>query len=303
MKWVKKGLVFNPKNKILWAKNSALTPTPILISKNIIRVYAGFRDEFGVSRIGYVDLNADNPSEIINISKKPVLDIGKLGAFDDNGMILGDVVYNRNKIYMYYVGFQLVQKVKFLAYTGLAISENNGETFYRYSEAPILDRCDDELYIRSIHSVIYDNGIWKAWGGIGNGWQIIDGKPYPKYNIRYYESVDGIIFKGKGKVCIDTKGEEYRIGRPRVIKEGNRYRMFYTYGTLNKDYISGYAESNDGINWIRKDNEIGIGLSSSGWDCKHFAYPAILKYNERTYMFYNGNDFGKDGFGYAELVK
>jgi len=31
------------------------------------------------------------------------------------------------------------------------------------------------------------------------------------------------------------------------------------------------------------------------------AFPYISKYKKRNYMFYNGNGFGKSGFGYAEL--
>jgi predicted GH43/DUF377 family glycosyl hydrolase len=301
MKWIKKDLIYKAKNDNTWMDNSALTPTPVLINDEIIRVYAAFRDKLGVGRIGYVDLDANNPSNIINISDKPVLDIGIPGTFDDNGVILGDVVKNNNKYYMYYVGFQLVEKVKFLAYTGLAISEDGGETFYRYSKAPILDRSEDELFIRAIHSVIYDNGIWKAWAGVGSSWHFIDGKPFPDYDIRYYESKDGIHFNKMGSVAINVKGDEYRIGRPRVYKQENLYKMFYTYGTVNMDYLSGYAESLDGKKWCRKDDQIGITLSSEGWDSKHLSYPSIIKCKDKTYMFYNGNDMGIDGFGYAIL--
>lgn len=302
MKWQKKGLIYSPDSNTDWRNNSALTPTPIVLNDKTIRVYAGFRDKKGISRIGYVDVNGENPSKIIKISEKPVLDIGIPGTFDDNGVILGDIIKFNNKLYMYYVGFQLVDKVKFLAFTGLAISSDNGENFVRYSNAPVLDRSNDELYIRAIHSIIYQDGIWKAWTGTGNGWQEIDNKFFPKYDIRYYESKDGIHFNEEGINCISPKDNEYRIGRPRVYKSNNKYIMLYTYGTLNKDYISGYAESPDGINWIRKDAEIGISLSNSGWDSKHLAYPSIITFKDKTFMFYNGNDMGYDGFGYAELI-
>jgi predicted GH43/DUF377 family glycosyl hydrolase len=303
LKWEKKGLIYNPDLNVDWRNNSALTPTPIILDDKTIRIYAGFRDKKGVSRIGYVDVDGENPSKIIKISEKPVLDAGKPGTFDDNGVILGDVIHFNNKLYMYYVGFQLVEKIKFLAFTGLAISSDNGESFARYSNSPILDRTNEELYIRAIHSIIYDNGVWKAWSGTGNDWQTIEREVFPKYNIRYYESQDGIHFNDVGISCINTKDREYRIGRPRVYKINNKYSMFYTYGTLDKDYLSGYAESLDGINWTRKDKEIGINLSSSGWDSKHLAYPSITTFNGRTFMFYNGNDMGYAGFGYAELAK
>ena len=97
------------------------------------------------------------------------------------------------------------------------------------------------------------------------------------------------------------KGNEYRIGRPRVYKNGPAYQMFFTKGTLNKDYLSGYAESSDGIHWTRKDEEIGIGLSENGWDSEMLAYPSLLRYKEQLFMFYNGNNMGQTGFGYAIL--
>ena len=202
---------------------------------------------------------------------------------------------------MYYVGFQLVEKVKFLAFAGLAISSDGGNTFKRYSKAPILDRSDEGLYFRAIHSVMIENGVWKAWCGIGSEWVWIDGKPFPKYHIKYFESRDGLKFPKEGKICIDFRENEYRIGRPRVIKENGIYKMFFTKGTLEKDYMPGYAESNDGISWIRMDNKIGINKSKNGWDSKHLCYPSVIKYNDKVYMFYNGNDMGKDGFGYAVL--
>ena len=111
MKWQKKGLVYTPPKDNSWKHNSALTPTAFLLGENIIRVYASFRDTQGIGRIGYVDVDANNPSNIIKISNKPVLDIGKDGMFDDNGVILGDIIRVENKIYMYYVGFQLVKKI------------------------------------------------------------------------------------------------------------------------------------------------------------------------------------------------
>lgn len=303
MRWDKKGFIFGPDKSLEWALNSALTPTPLLIDNETIRVYAGFRDVNGVSRIGYVDLDASNPSLIKSVSKDPVLDVGRPGAFDDNGVILGDVIRVGEEVWMYYVGFQLVSQVKFLAFSGLAISRDGGASFERYSESPIMDRSKNGLYIRAIHSVIQEGERFRAWYAIGNGWQEINGKSYPKYHIMHTDSPDGINFNGEGTLCVDVHGLEYRIGRPRVFKRENGYSMHYTRGTTQGDYLAGYAESVDGLSWARKDSELGIGLSAQGWDSRHLCYPAILKSGSETYMFYNGNDMGYAGFGYASLVE
>jgi predicted GH43/DUF377 family glycosyl hydrolase len=302
MRWVKKGLIYGPEGSAAWAQHSALTPTPIQLEPDSIRVYAGFRDSTGVSRIGYVDVAADNPAHVRKVSAQPVLDIGAPGAFDDNGVILGDVLKIDDSLRMYYVGFQQVQKAKFLAFSGLAVSRDHGESFERLRQVPILDRDDEALFIRAIHSVLVEDGLWRIWYAAGSGWETIGGVPYPRYHIRYTESPDGLSFRQPGRPCLMAEGSEYRIGRPRVYKSGGAYQMYFTKGDTQGRYFPGYAESVDGIHWIRKDEQIGLTLSTSGWDSRTLSYPALISTHGRTYMFYNGNDMGKDGFGYAEAM-
>jgi len=301
MRWNKQGFVYGPDGSSSWARHTALTPTPFLKDEETIRVFAGFRDDAGLSRIGYVDLDARNPRRVLSVSREPVLDLGRKGAFDDNGLILGDLIRVRSEIRMYYVGFQLVAGAKFLAFTGLAVSRDGGDSFQRHSEAPVLDRAGNGLYIRAIHSILQEDGVFKIWFAVGNGWELINGTEYPQYNIHYLESPDGIEFRGEGRLCVDNQGSEYRIGRPRVFKQGGKYYMHYTRGTNGGEYLAGLAESCDGITWTRTDADLGIGLSVDGWDSRHLCYPALLSCHGATYMFYNGNDMGRDGFGYAVL--
>lgn len=304
MKWEKKGLVYTPPCDGSWRDNSALTPTAIQLTDSVIRVYASFRSKDGIGRIGYVDVDSNNPSHVIGISSSPVLDVGEPGMFDDNGVILGDVIKVKDKLYMYYVGFQLVNKVKFLAYTGLAVSDLYGEKFERVSCSPILDRHDEGKYIRAVHSVLFEDGQFKVWYAVGNGWEKINGVDYPRYDINYTVSKDGYNFEPGVKVITNNKGNaEYRIGRPRVYKDNGAYIMNFTYGTTDGRYTAGQAISDDGINWKRCDELIGINLSEAGWDSIHLSYPSILTNKKgKIYMFYNGNNMGKDGFGFAERL-
>lgn len=304
MKWEKKGLIYSPPFDKTWRDNSALTPTAIQLNDSVIRIYASFRGVDGVGRIGFIDVDSENPSHVLKVSNSPVLDIGKAGMFDDNGIILGDVIRVQDKLYMYYVGFQLVKKVKFLAYSGLAISDLDGNKFFRYTETPVLDRNDEGKYIRAIHSVIFEDKKFKIWYAVGNGWEKINGTDFPQYDINYTESDNGLIIPvGKKVICNDRNNSEYRIGRPRVHKVGNQYFMNFTYGTTDGRYIAGQAVSKDGLSWKRCDETLGIHLSEEGWDSRHLSYPCVLTTSQgRTFMFYNGNDMGREGFGYAELV-
>jgi hypothetical protein len=302
LKWEKKGLVFRTAKDGVggWMNNSALTPTPFRISDDVIRVYAGFRDSSGVSRIGYTDVLAADPSTIVAISRRPVLDIGRDGCFDDNGVILGDVVGVPDGIYMFFVGFQLVAKAKFLAFTGLAKSVDGGDTFARLSAAPILDRGPGQTTIGAIHSAIPDRGLWKIWYACGDGWEYINGRPYPQYHIRYVETDDLFAMPRGGAVCLQPQAGEYRIGRPRVYRMAGKYTMYFTKGTISGEYFPGIAYSANGIDWVRRDDELGISLDSSGWDSRMLCYPALIQHRDAILMFYNGNDMGVDGFGVAQ---
>lgn len=303
MIWQKKGLIYSPDNTFGWDNNSFMTPVPIMIDDATIRIYGGIRDKEGRSRISFIDVNAEDPSKIKYIHNKPCIELGTPGTFDDNGMILGSIIKVNNELRMYYIGFQLVNNVKFLAFSGLAISTDNGTSFIRTSDSPVLDRYADEIYIRAIHTVLFVDNIYKIWYAMGNGWQEINGKLYPKYYIKYAQSKDGINISNERKECINVEGDEYRIGRPTVFKHNNVYKMFYTRDTLQKQYSPGYAESEDGIKWIRKDEEMdGLERSSSGWDSEMVCYPAPLFYDDKCYVFYNGNNMGMSGFGYAELT-
>ena len=98
------------------------------------------------SLIGYFDIDLKYP-KILNISKKPVLELGSLGAFDDNGVTAScPVRISKNKIYLYYIGWKPKSTTRYSLMTGLAISNNNGKTFKRFSKAPILKLTNREPY-------------------------------------------------------------------------------------------------------------------------------------------------------------
>ena len=300
--WSKQGLVFDTARQGVggWMRHSALTPTPYRLDDELIRVYAGFRDADGVSRIGYVDVRADDPATVVRVSAEPVLDIGRAGCFDDNGMILGDLVDAPGGLHLFYVGFQRVAKAKFLAFTGLAISRDGGDSFQRVQDTPILDRAPGRSTIAAVHSVMYANGRWRLWYAVGDDWESIGGQPFPRYHIRHAETASLAAIPREDQVCLRPQGSEYRIGRPRVYRHDGRYLMLFTRGNVTGEYFPGIATSDDGIGWERHDEALGIALSADGWDSRTLCYPALIRQRDKLLMFYNGNDMGVDGFGVAE---
>jgi predicted GH43/DUF377 family glycosyl hydrolase len=279
-----------------------MVPTPELADKDIIRVYLGFCDHGGVSRIGFIEVDADDPSRIVKVSNRPVLDIGVPGAFDDNGVVPSSIITRENVKLLYYYGFQLGVKVRYFIFSGLALSRDGGETFERYSTTPILERSPSDLFVRSAPFPILEERTWKLWYVGGSSWAEVGVKLVPVYRVKYLESPDGVSWRGEGVPCIDFKDrDEHGFGRPFVIKEGGSYKMFYSTRTRSKGYRLGYAESEDGKSWKRKDEDIGIDVSSSGWDSEMICFASIVRSRGKTYMFYNGNNFGETGVGYAVM--
>jgi predicted GH43/DUF377 family glycosyl hydrolase len=302
MKWNKQGRIYVPDGKNAWAKKYAFPPTPHFLNSEVIRIYVAFCDENTVGRIGYVDVSADNPAEVIRVSDEPVLDIGKPGAFDENGILPTSIVAVDNKLYLYYVGYQLGQKLRYYQFEGLAISTDGGNSFTRAQRVPVTDRSDQELVNRTSAFVRRRAGVFQMWYVGGSEWTIVDGKPLPVYNIKYLESADGINWPAAGRVCIDYESEdEHAFGKPFVFEHAGRHRMFYSVRTRSKGYRIGYAESVDGHDWIRKDDEVGIDVSTSGWDSQMIAYACVVQHKDKFYLFYNGNNCGETGFGYAVL--
>jgi hypothetical protein len=286
-----------------WMRHSALTPTPWRLDEDTIRVFAGFRDLEGVSRIGYVDVLAEDPSTIVRVGAEPVLDIGRDGCFDDNGVILGDVVDAPGGLHMFYVGFQRVAKAKFLAFTGLAVSTDRGLSFSRMQETPILDRAPGRSTIAAVHTASYEHGRWRIWYAAGDDWEYIGGTPFPRYHIRHVATADLHAIPRADDTCIIPRGTEYRVGRPRVYRDDGRYAMYFTRGNLTGEYFPGVAESRDGITWERRDEAFGLALAADGWDSQVICYPSLLAHRDKLLMFYNGNDMGVDGFGVAVAAR
>lgn len=120
--------------------------TGTMVSKNTIedRIYCGFCDDDVISRVGHVDVNPDNPGEVVKVSEDPVLNIGKDGCFDENGVSPCSIISTGNKIYLYYFGFTGDRNGEYKILTGLAISTDRGESFTRIKEDPILPSIESE---------------------------------------------------------------------------------------------------------------------------------------------------------------
>ena len=210
---------------------------------------------------------------------------------------------NSNTLYMYYVGFELGVKIRYRLFTGLAISEDNGNTFEKYSEIPVLDRSNSELFFRCGPYCSYDGELFRLWYVAGSTWTTNNGKQMPEYDIRYMESKDGIHWPDKGEVIVEiSDADEHGFGRPVVIKRNDEFLLFYSIRKKScSAYRLGLATSIDCINWTRIDETINLDVSENSYDSQAIMYAYPFEIKNKLYVFYNGNNFGKDGVMSAVL--
>jgi hypothetical protein len=277
----------------------AAVPVALPLGDRLYRIYFSTRDKNNCSHIGYIELDITKPFKILRISEKPILSPGPLGYFDDHGVFAGCFVRVDDVLYLYYLGWNPgVRSPLFYSAIGIAISRDNGLTFDKISKIPLLSRSEHDPCMVLLPIVFRDENRWRMWYGSGFKWEENNGKMQSFYNIKYAESVDGFVWNRDGHVCIDLKSGESNIAHPFVLKDNKFYKMWYSYDAGN-GYRIGYAESENGSHWIRKDEQAGIEPSQSGWDSEAISHPHIIVHENRMYMLYNGNSFGRDGFGIA----
>jgi predicted GH43/DUF377 family glycosyl hydrolase len=301
MKWKKLGLIFQPGH-YPWMASHAHVPFHETLKGGLLRIHFSSRDQQNRARGGYFDFDIENPHQILNISENPTLELGPLGAFDDSGVVPNSIVEYRGKKYMYYAGWTKTVTVPFHFHIGLAISEDSGHSYHRYSNAPVLGRNYYDPYITGAPFVIKEGDIFKMWYVSATKWEAQEGnKPKHYYTIKYATSEDGISWNTSNHLCIPFKDEEYAIARPVVYKVDDKYNMWFTYRGGENTYRVGTATSDDGIEWQRADIPLGIDISTEGWDSEMICYAYPLEYKRTLYALYNGNGYGLTGIGLAVL--
>jgi predicted GH43/DUF377 family glycosyl hydrolase len=318
MKWKKLGQIFDPTlwNDGIdrpWMKTHSQC-THALVLDDVVRVYFSCRPEndqngFAKSYTTFLDLDKKDLTKIIKVSNKPVMPLGELGTFDEFAVYPSCTIKHEDKILLYYAGWTRCQSVPFNTSIGLAISSDNGETFERIGPGPILSADVNEPFVLSGPKVRKFNNTWYMFYLAGTKWINHNGKSEIVYKNRLATSTDGINWKRYNKNIIpDILDENECQAGPDVFYKDGKYHMYFVYRhgldfrtTPGRGYKIGYAYSDDLINWIRDDDNAGIGYSKEGWDSTMQHYPHVFKVDNTHYMLYNGNDFGKYGFGLAVL--
>lgn len=310
--WIKKGLIFDPTDRFEWMKSHAQVPTPLIID-DILRVYFTTRPNpilsQYVSNIGYVEFDLNNNLKMTRITDKPIIEIGKTGSFDEFGMMPGSIIKKDDAYYLYYTGWSREQSVPYTTSIGVAKSLDNGKTFQRLSKGPILSKNFHDPYLVNGPWIILKDGILNMWYSSCHSWISNENKIDPIYKIKHAFSIDGINWITSSKFCIEERIPNEAQNAPCIIEIKGKYYMFFCYRSganfrnSTNGYRLSYAISDDLENWDRKEDLIFENFEQhiNDWDWEMQAYPRVFPYNNKLYLLYNGNNFGKQGFGLAYL--
>jgi hypothetical protein len=315
MKWRKLGKIFDPTQHQLPNGCVEFAQSPqTLVLDDRVRIYFSTRvlDVVGkyLSHIAFVDFDI-GLSRVLGLSQDTVIALGDLGCFDEHGIFPMNVLRDGDRVLAYTTGWNRKVSVSVDAAIGLAISHDNGLTFQKHGNGPVMAASLHEPFLIGDAFVKKVGDRYLMWYIFGTHWKtfVPNEPPERVYKIACATSEDGVQWHRDGKAIVsDRLNSDECQALPTVFEWGGRYHMYFCYRQAHgfrqlssRAYRIGYAYSDDLQHWVRDDAQAGIDVAASGWDSQMQCYPHTFECAGQMYMLYNGNEFGKAGFGLAKL--
>ncbi len=318
-RWQKLGKIFDPTDHQLALQCVEYAQSPqVLIFEDHVRVYFSTRSvdqgKF-LSQVAYVDFQRDL-HQVIAVSSHEVIPLGGLGCFDEHGIFPVNVVRHGDLVHAYTSGWSRRVSVSVETGIGLAVSHDQGRSFERLGDGPVLGASLHEPCLVVDGFVRHLNGSFHMWYIFGTEWRCsgLGTAPERTYKIGHATSLDGIHWEkdesGGQQIVPDRLGPDECQALPCVLEIDERFHMFFCYRESfdfrrngGRGYRMGHAWSDDLRHWHRDDHHPLLDVTPGEWDSDMVCYPHVFELNGHIYMLYNGNEFGRFGFGLAVLRK
>jgi hypothetical protein len=318
MRWRKLGRIFDPTEHVLPNECVQFAQSPqALVFDDHVRVYFSTRavdrsnGKF-LSHIAFADFDR-TLRHLIRVSDETVVSLGKLGCFDEHGIFPMSVLRHGDEVYGYTCGWSRRVSVSVETSIGLAISRDQGLTFERIGDGPVLTASLHEPCLVGDGFVKVIGGVFHMWYIFGTGWtrHSPDAPPDRTYKIGHAVSTDGIAWEKEEarQIIADRLGATESQALPTVIGLNDRHHMFFCYResvdfrtNRARGYRIGHAFSDDLQHWQRDDENPALEVGTLGeWDSDMQCYPHVFECGGDIFLLYNGNEFGRYGFGLAVL--
>lgn len=299
--WEKREQLYCPQDSGRHPKllSHASNPLPIHLEGDVYRIFYSGRDEKNRSSVGAVDLDIIK-RKVVQEHYEPFFAYGCVGSFYQDGVSLGNCYQVNGVTFMLFMGWQNPKRSHWRGDIGRLIVKDDLSLEFDDS-FPVMTIDDFDSISLSYPWVQQQSNTYHMWYGSTLTWDC--GNNEMLHVINHAISFDGKHWGRKEKAIPYQIGVAQAFSRPTVfIDSDGIYNMWFSYRGNKTSYRIGYAISLDGVSWELALQNSNIDISQSGWDSEMIEYPYIFKHKDVIYMLYNGNGYGRTGFGIAEAV-
>lgn len=300
MQWKKLGCLFCPEKLHPKLESHGANPLPIRLNGDVFRILYSGRDCQNRSSVGFVDADIVK-QKIVYVHNEPLFGYGKADSFYSHGVSIGNCYEADGNYYVLFMGWQSPPDAHWRGDIGRLVLGPDWSLRIEEDRPFLSTNTVDPLSLSYPWVIQEGNNAYSMWYGSTVTWNA--GNDEMLHVINYATSNDGHHWRRLGLALPFKIGEFQAFSRPSVVGNKNDgYHMWFSYrGGCDTKYRIGYAYSENGAVWENRLDAVGIDVSSSGWDSEMIEYPFVFDHNNERYMMYNGNGYGKTGFGLAVL--
>lgn len=280
----------------------AANPLPVHLHNDVFRIFFSGRDSDNRSSVGAVDIDIVQRI-VVQEHNLPFLEHGPKGSFYADGVSIGNCYIVDGVHYMLFMGWQSPKDRHWRGDVGRIIV-NADMTLTLESVTPFMGTNEMDPISLSYPWVLADgDGGFVMWYGSTRTWDSGNGEMVHVINSAH--SSNGNDWHRDGLSVPFKVGTAQAFSRPTVAKHPmGGLEMWFSYRSGTGDtYRIGYATKVEGEQWRLALGNSGIDVSSDGWDSEMIEYPFVFDHKGNRYMLYNGNGYGKTGFGLAVLER
>ena len=302
--WRRLGQIVTPKPTNAWWHSHASYPTALVREDGLVDVYFSVRDHANRSSVTRTVLDISQSGfEVVEAASTPLLMPGARGTFDADGVTAGCVIRHDGRLYLYYLGWTVGVSVPFTNFIGLAIADPGASQFRRYKTVPIIGRSEaNPLTVGYPWVLPGGDGGFRMWFGSHLTWGA-EGLQM-EHAVKSAGSSDGLVWQAEARTVVPLLGladpAEFAVSRPTVLLEPDGTLSMW-YARRRPHYEIGFAKSDDGLAWQRQDAAVAFVGEVGAWEQSERTYPCVFDHRGRRFMLYNGDGYGRAGFGLAVL--
>lgn len=301
--WKKLGQLYCPAETGRHPKlaTHAANPLPLWLEGDVYRVFYSSRDACNRSSVGAVDIDIVQ-RRVVCDHAEPFLVNGAPGSYYADGISIGCCYETGGTRYMLFMGWQANVGTHWRGDIGRIIV-NDDLTLRADGDQPFIGSDATDPLSLSYPWVIQDaQGRYAMWYGSTLTWDAGNGEML--HVIHAASSTDGTHWTRHGLSVPYELGTVQAFSRPTVAsRPGGGLDMWFSCRGATDKYRIGRAISEDGTHWRLAMDEAGIAVSEAGWDSDMIEYPYVFDHDGKRYMLYNGNGYGRTGFGLAQWIE